>query len=90
MDGQLSTYTGLSLTGPVSIAGMSLSGGASHSNSHSNSAGMGSYSTERVATPPPLGSHSYSNRPKQTTGKLLIMHVFCIYVYIYFMLMVLN
>jgi hypothetical protein len=62
LDGQLSAYTGVSVNGQGSISGLSVSGNGG------NGGLSGSFSNDRVATPPLLGGHSYANRPKATTG----------------------
>jgi hypothetical protein len=72
VDGQLSAYTGISVTGPGSISGLSTSGGGNIGNSTSHGA-LSSYSDGRVSTPPLLGNNSYANRPKQTTGALPVL-----------------
>jgi hypothetical protein len=68
LDGQLSAYTGVSVNGQGSISGLSVSGNGGNGGALGLSGLSGSFSNDRVATPPLLGGHSYANRPKATTG----------------------
>jgi hypothetical protein len=75
LDGQLSAYTGVSVNGQGSISGLSVSGNGGNGGALGLSGLSGSFSNDRVATPPLLGGHSYANRPKATTGVYIVVSV---------------